>query len=225
MTGTLYGVGVGPGDPELITLKAVRILQEADVVAVPISGSKKRLALEIAAAYVQGKPLLYLEMPMTSDQEELERCHDAAFEKIGRELDQGHLVAFVTLGDPSLYSTFTYLQRRTQQAGYPVQAVPGVPSFCAVAARAQVPLAEGSEVLTILPAPYETGPFSTGNLVFMKVGRHFDRLYQALGRRLDQAVLVEKCGLEGERVLNPGDGDRPRSYFSTMIVKQGREKA
>lgn len=224
MTGILYGVGVGPGDPELITLKAVRILQEADVVAVPVSGGKKQLALKIASSYVKGKPLLYVDLPMISAEKELGRCHDAAFDQIARELDQGHAVAFLTLGDPSLYSTFIYLQRRAQQAGYPVQVVPGVPSFCAVAARTQVPLAEGSEVLTILPVPYETGPFPPGNLVLMKVGRHFNRLCQALGDRLDRAVLVEKCGLPGERVLNPGDGEQPSSYFSTMIVKQGREK-
>lgn len=221
MTGKLFGVGLGPGDPELMTLKAVRILREVAVVALPLTNGKNQMALNIAADYLVGKSILYLNMPMLTDKKELESYYDAAFKRIRCQLERGVSVAYLTLGDPSLYSSFIYLRRRAQQAGYPTQTVAGVPSFCAVAARAQVSLAEGAEEVTILPAPYVTEPLPRGNLVIMKVGRHFDPLCQMLGTRLDRAVLVENCGLPRERVIIPRSKEKPQSYFSTMIVKQG----
>ena len=104
--GTLYGLGVGPGDPELLTLKAVRILKEADVIAVPDKGSGEKTALHIVEAYIQGKPLLPCATPMVRDQQVLDAAHHRIADSICALLEEGKTVAFITLGDPTVYSTY-----------------------------------------------------------------------------------------------------------------------
>lgn len=224
MTGIFYGVGVGPGDPELLTLKAVRLIKQAPVIALPASGSGDSAVQAIAAEYIDQARVLELDMPMTMDPEKLARSHDRAFAAIKEKLDDGQDVAFLTLGDPSIYSTFTPLLRRAQQQGYRCEVIPGVPSFCAVAARIGWPLAERDEPLTVLPAPYaEEVP--RGNVVLMKVGKHLPRLTAVLCAqgRLNAAALVERCGMENEKVVLAIKGDEVSStYFSTLIVKEER---
>ena len=101
--GTLYGVGVGPGDPELLTAKAIRVIRESDVIAVPQSGAGEQTALQIAAQYIGDKPLLHCDMPMTRDKAKRDACHDRAADDICALLDEGKNVAFLTLGDPTVY--------------------------------------------------------------------------------------------------------------------------
>jgi precorrin-2/cobalt-factor-2 C20-methyltransferase len=120
MTGTLYGVGIGPGDPELMTLKAVRIIRDCSVIVVPKSGDGERVALNIAAQAVPelgDKQLVELDMPMTRDPERLRTSHKAAADTIAGFLADGLDVAFITLGDPTIYSTYIYVHRLVGDRG------------------------------------------------------------------------------------------------------------
>ena len=127
--GILYGVGVGPGDPELLTLKAQRILREADVIAVPDKGTGEKTALAIIGPLTEGKPLLYCAAPMTRDPARLEAAYEENAHQIAALLNEGKTVAFITLGDPSIYSTYLYTHRRVQAMGCEAKLIPGVPSF------------------------------------------------------------------------------------------------
>ena len=145
MRGILYGVGVGPGDPELMTLKAVRMIRENEVIAVPGAEAKETVAYQIAVQAVPelaDKELLSIYMPMTHDAKELEENHRKGAKALEEVLDQGKDIVFLTLGDPTIYSTFSYLQKRVEDDGYETALVSGITSFCAAAARTNQPLVE-----------------------------------------------------------------------------------
>ncbi len=138
MAGKLYGIGVGPGDPELLTLKAVRLIQECDVLAVPGLKKEETAAYQIvrqAVPEAAGKECLTLDMPMTKNREKLENSHEKAFLTLKTALDQGRNIAFLTLGDPCIYSTYNYMHQMALEAGYETEIVSGIPSFCAVSAK------------------------------------------------------------------------------------------
>ena len=137
--GTLFGVSVGPGDPELMTLKAVRIVRAADVVAVPDTGRGPGKAYHIAREYIAGKGLLTCATPMTRDPAATAAAHRKAADAICAFLDAGKDVAYLCLGDVSVYSSYHYVHRLVVERGYDAQIVPGVTPFCAAAARAGVP--------------------------------------------------------------------------------------
>lgn len=225
--GKLWGVGVGPGDPELLTLKAVRILREADTVVIPDSGKADKTAMQIVAAYLEGKNLLYAAAPMVRDQAVLERAYTDNANQICALLDQGKQVAFITLGDPTIYSTYIYVHKKILDQGYDAEIVPGIPSFCAAAARLNMALCEGAEPLLILPASHgqEALLDVCANKVFMKAGRSILDLQAQLRQRgqLEQASMVENCGMANERVYpHFEDLKEPSGYFSLVIAKGGR---
>ncbi len=223
--GTLYGIGVGPGDKELLTVKAVRLLQEADIIAVPDKGSGEKTAYHIVQDYIAGKPILPCVTPMVRDQQALDAAHGVIADALCAQLDQGKTVAFITLGDPTVYSTYLYIHRRVAQRGYKAVLVPGVPSFCAVAARLGQSLCEGSERLLIVPASHkdvEDCLDVDANLVFMKAGREIGTLRQKLQEHglLEHASLVANCGMEGEEVWERfADMPEDTGYFSVVLVK------
>lgn len=221
--GVLYGVGVGPGDPELLTVKAVRIIREADVVAVPDG----QTARKIAAAYLEGKDVQTFSMPMLRDRALLAQKHDEAADRICALLDVGKTVAFLTLGDPTVYSTYMYVHKRVSARGYEAQLVPGVPSFCAVAARLGDSLCEGAEPLMIVPASYKNADACLdfpGNKVFMKAGKSMGKLCGRLRERGDCAQMVENCGMQNERVFRSLDEiDPDAGYFSVVLVKHTKD--
>ena len=141
MKGTLIGVGVGPGDPELMTLKAVRMIRENEVIAVPGKQPKETVAYQIAvqaAPELADKTLLPLYMPMTMDAEERENNRKIAADTAEQQLEQGKNVVFLTLGDPTVYSTFSYVKKLVEEHGYQTATVSGITSFCAAAARMNV---------------------------------------------------------------------------------------
>ena len=217
MAGKLYGVGVGPGDPELMTLKAVRLIKECDFVAVPKSGEGEGVAKQIARRAV-GEEIF--------DQKQLlEESHRQAAEQIEALLDGNKTVVFLTLGDPAIYSTYIYVHKRVQQHGYAVEMVPGVPSFCAVAAKLNISLAEGAQPLHVIPASYqgvEEGLEWAGPKVLMKTGRSMKKVKHLLQQRgaLDKAQMIQKCGMEGEQIYRSmREVDEDASYFSVVIVK------
>lgn len=227
--GKLIGVGVGPGDPELLTLKAVRVLREADVVAVPDKGAGEQTALAIAAEYIEGKTILPCATPMVRDRAALAEAHGAIADKLCALLDEGKQVAFITLGDPAVYSTYLYVHRLVLERGYEAELVPGVPSFCAAAAKLNMGLCEGSERLLIVPASHRdiSDCLDTdANLVFMKAGKELGALRERLREAglLERAALAANCGMEGE-VLCPrlSELGEDTGYFSLVIVKRGEK--
>lgn len=224
--GMLYGVGVGPGDPELLTLKGARILEQADVVAVPDKGAGEKTALNIVAGYIKGKTILNCPTPMVRDKERLDQAYTEIADQVCALLDQGKTVAFITLGDPTVYSTYIYVHKKVLTRGYRAELVPGVPSFCAVAARLGTALCEGSQRLLIVPASHEAGDTMQvkANKVFMKAGRAIGELREELrvNGLLEQASMVSNCGMEGERVYEHfADLEDGSGYFSVVLVKDG----
>ena len=225
--GTLYGLGVGPGDPELLTLKAVRILHQADVIAVPDKGSGEKTAFRIVQEYVEGKSILTCVTPMVRDQALLDAAHDRIAADICTLLEEGKTVAFITLGDPTVYATYMYIHRRVLSRGYEAVLVPGVPSFCAVAARLNTSLCEQSQRLLIVPASHkdmEDCLNVDANLVFMKAGKEIGALKEKLAAHglLEHASLVANCGMEGEQVWEHfADMPENTGYFSVVLVKKG----
>jgi precorrin-2/cobalt-factor-2 C20-methyltransferase len=227
MSGTLYGVGVGPGDPELLTIKALRIINEADVIALPKTDEAEIVAFNIAkqAVDLSEKQILELYMPMTRDKQKLNEHHDKAAEQLVEILKQGKNIAFLTLGDPSIYSTYIYLHKRVLQKGFNVQLVAGVPSFCAVAAKLNTSLCEGSQPLHIIPASYKGSDEYldwNGTKVLMKTGKSFESTRNALAKKelLNNSRMVECCGMPNEKVYNDlNDVNEKASYFSIIVVK------
>ena len=224
--GTFYGVGVGPGDPELLTLKAVRVLESCPVLAAPQTASGEMTALSIARQVVdlEGKTLLPLFFTMSRDKERQRAAHREAAEAVRLHLEAGQDVAMAILGDVSIFSTYCYLMDILKGEGFPCVMVPGVPSFCAVAARLGRSLTEANTPLHILPGGGE-GPGESldlpGTKVLMKSGRNYPQLLEELERRdwLDQAGMVENCGLPRERIF-PTLEEKPESsgYFTTIIL-------
>lgn len=224
----LYGLGVGPGDPELVTLKAARLIRECEIIAVPASGQEVNAALTIAAGAVpelKEREVVEISMPMIRDRERLRESHDAAARQVIGFLKEGNDVAFLTLGDPSIYSTYIYIHKRVLEAGYEARLVPGIPSFCAAAARLNEGLTEASQALHVIPASYkglEEAMELPGTKVLMKSGRSIGKIRDRIREnpRRWEAKMVERCGMKGERVfLSAEEIDPEASYFSIVIVK------
>lgn len=225
--GILYGVSVGPGDPELMTVKAVRILERCPVVAAPRTAGEKTLALDIAsgAADLTGKTILNLEFAMTRDPAELAASHRAAADTLENELREGRDVAMLNLGDVSVYSTFAYMMELLRADGFESVMIPGVPSFCAVAAALGTGLTEMNKPLHILPAggmAVDEALRLPGTKVLMKTGRAMPAVRAAIRRAglADRTQLVQNCGLPDEKICRRlEEASDEISYFTTMIVK------
>lgn len=224
--GILYGVGVGPGDPELMTLKAVRILKEADLVAAPGTDVRETAAFRIAVQAVPElgeKEFLPIHMPMVKDRKVLEDAHRAGARALREALAKGRNVAFITLGDPTVYSTFSYLEKLVRSDGFRTVYVSGVTSFCAAAAALGIPLAEWEEALHIIPAVHKDPGdlLLPGNCVLMKSGRRMKEVKEALkasGRIVSAGVNV---GMEGEALYRSVEEIPDTSgYFSLIIAKE-----
>ena len=156
--GIAYGVGVGPGDPELITYKAAKLIRENEVIAVPGNDPKEATAYKIAAGMVPeiaDKELVPICMPMVKDRELIDKEHRKAAKLVEDILDAGKNLVYITLGDPTIYCTFTYIQHYLEADGYQVELVPGISSFCAAAARLSLPLVEWDEQLHVVPAVHK----------------------------------------------------------------------
>ena len=228
MKGKLYGVGVGPGDPELLTLQAVRIIRESDVILVPGKVPRESVAWQIARAGIpelEEKETVGVEMPMTREKERLQEAHRKARERICGILDEGKRAAFLTLGDPTVYSTYLYVHRQVQEAGYETQIVNGIPSFLAAAARLNEGLVENTGQLHVIPAPDREALKLPGTRVFMQAGNQTGKLKKLLEEADVSARVVERCGMEGERVWRSAkEMPAELSYYSLVIVKDREEE-
>lgn len=231
MKAKLYGVGVGPGDPELLTLKAVRVIKECEVLAVPGKTKEDSVAYGIALAAVpqmEEKETICIHMPMTKDEKKLKESHEKGAAQIVRLLKQGRSVAFLTLGDPTIYSTYIYLQRIVQEAGYETAIISGVASFLAAGAALNIGLVEKDEQLHIIPSSYvvKEALQLPGTKVLMKTGKKMPLVKEAVAQMNADIYMVENCGMEGERICH-GAEEIPEDsgYYSLIIVKDKIESA
>nr|WP_302638236.1 precorrin-2 C(20)-methyltransferase [uncultured Clostridium sp.] len=225
MSGTLYGVGVGPGDPELLTLKAVRLIKESEIIAIPNDDKEKCVAYKIALGAVpelEDKEILYISMPMTKDEEHLKQSHEKGAAQIIEKLKEGKDVAFLTLGDPAIYSTYLYVHKIVLDKDYKAQIVSGIPSFCAAAARINEGLVEKAEQLHIIPASYQIDKALElpGTKVFMKSGKKIQSVKEKINTSNVEAIMIENCGMENEKVYRDiNEVKENASYYSLIIVK------
>lgn len=226
MSGKLYGIGVGPGDPELLTLKAVRIIKECQVIGVPVEEKEKSVAYQIVKQVVENleeKTIIAIPMPMTKDQEKLKASHHAGAKVITECLDNHQNVAFLTLGDPTVYSTYLYLHKIVTDKGYDTEIVSGVPSFCAVAARLNEGLVEKSEMLHVIPSSYgiEEGLKLKGTKVLMKAGKKLKEVKEQLEKTDCKVSMIENCGMKDEKIYRTAEEINDKAgYYSLIIVKE-----
>jgi len=229
MTGHVYGLGVGPGDPELITLKALRLLRAAAVVAYPAPEDGASFARAIVTRWLSpGQREIAIRVPMDAERFPAEAIYDGAAEAIAAALDRGDDVAVLCQGDPFFYGSFMYLFARLA-AQHPVTVVPGVSSLTACAAAAGWPLVARAAALLVLPAPLPDDELlrrmaAAETVAFIKVGRHFARLRALLDRLglAGEARYVERASLASERVLPLAAVDPAAVPYFSMILLHRR---
>lgn len=225
MKGKLYGVGVGPGDPKLMTYKAVETIQKCQVVAVPKSGNSEQVALNIAKEFIKNQILIDCYMPMIRDKEALRKQHEEVVSELKGYLDKGQDIAFLTLGDPTIYSTYMYIHRLIKEMGYETEIIPGISSICSVAAALNDSLCEGSDCLHIIPASYkgkEDYLDLEGTKVLMKTGKSMEKVKQHLKEKglYERARAVECASMHNEKIHESLDTVEESSYFSVIVVKE-----
>jgi precorrin-2/cobalt-factor-2 C20-methyltransferase len=238
MLGKFFGIGIGPGDPELLTVKAVRLLAESDIIYVPKARTKaESLARKIVAGYVDSEEkFCEIEFTMGKTPEELKRNYDLTAQKIIEDLRQGKKVVYLTLGDPMFYSTYIYLTKALDRncPDIPIETVPGIPSFGAAAALANISLAEKNERIIILPIPEDLSELKDmlkeyDTLILLKVAKKLveviDLLEECNG--LDNSVFVSHAGLENQRIERDlrklRTQEKDQGYLSIIIVKPCKE--
>lgn len=241
LEGRVIGVGVGPGDPELITVKAVKTLKTADVISVPKAYAEKpSIALATIKHILEERErppeLLELVFPMTKDEIGLKRSWDRNARIIAEKAKNGKIIAFITLGDPMFYSTFIYLCQRMREE-YPevkLEIIPGVTSLTACAASSKIPLAERDEVVAIIPSDTDLNQIEeiakyANNLVFMKGSQRLKDLIPILERsgftKNSTIASARRCTMPEEKVSvgKLGDvlnWDIYEDYFSMIIIKK-----
>jgi len=223
--GTLYGIGVGPGDPELLTLKAVRLLKNCGVIAVP-QKKEKCFAYSIvlsALPELKDKPVIEAVLPMTRDKDARESAQDAAADMLAEQLDNGRDVAFVTIGDPTVYSTYGYLHRRIVAKGYNAEIIPGITSFCAAAASLGLSLCEEREELHVIPggANAESALEYPGTKVFMK--GEISSLIDAANKAGQSLVGAENCTTDRERLYYSAEEIPADAGYYTLIIAKEKD--
>jgi precorrin-2/cobalt-factor-2 C20-methyltransferase len=231
MTGRLYGIGVGPGDPELITVKGLRLLRETPVLAYPAPEKGDSLARSIVAGHLNGaKTEVPIRMPIVAARFPAQAVYDEAVETLSEHLGAGRNVAVLCEGDPFFYGSFMYLFGRMAER-FPVEVIPGVSSLTACAAVLGAPLAARNDVMTVIPAPLESDLIKArlkenDAAAIIKVGRHFARVRGLLAELglAAQAHYVERATMENERILPLQEvDDSAVPYFSMIIVHKRGE--
>lgn len=250
--GVLYGIGVGPGDPGLMTLKAINTIKACDIIAIPAVSKEECYAYSIVQAVlpeIEKKQIMCTPFPMIKDKEKLTISHNKIYCDIVSELEDGKNVAMLTIGDPSVYSTYMYIHKRVMQAGFTAVMISGVPSFCAAAARLGISLGEMRDEIHIIPASYDVKDTVGygGTCVYMKSGKKLAELIEVLrttdgsdtktdegadmclsdvnskgGIRKKKMTVygVTNCGMESERVYRGLDElTKAKGYLTIVIVK------
>lgn len=230
MAGKLFGIGVGPGDPELLTIKAKCMLEDVAAIAYPVNRKgEDSTALEIVrgAVDVSGKRIIELLFSMDPDDRVRRKCRSDAVKELAEILEEGSDVAMVTLGDVGVYSTYTYVDEEIKNLGYETEVVPGIPSFCSGAAKARIPLMIGNEGLAVISLAKNNNSLESAfsgfeNIVVMKAWNSMEILLEVMkkyGLKEDNATVISNIGMEGE-YIGPIDPERKYGYFTTVIVKK-----
>ena len=232
MKGKLYGIGTGPGDPELITLKAIKAMEQSDIIAIPDAGKIDRTAFNIVEKYIKDKPLIECSFFMKRNPQERENYRLKAAENILELLNDGKTVGFITLGDPTLYSTYMYVHKIITDKGFEAEIIPGITSFSAAAAAIGKPLCEGEEMLHIIPASgNENLDFilnTPGNKVIMKTHKNFTNILTLLEKKglSDKTTVIERCTMREQKIFNSiaelkNTADIEKiGYFSLILIKE-----
>ena len=230
MTGKLYGVGLGPGAADLMTVRAARLIEKAKVVAYPTLAGGDSFARAIAADLIANDAKeIVMDVPMTVERAPAQAAYDAGAAEIAAALDAGEDVICLCEGDPFFYGSFMYIFARLSDE-YDVEVVPGVTSVTACAARARMPLAARNERLTVLPGPLPADELRSRiegaeSVVIMKVGRHMAKIrgvIDDLGLTA-QAMYVERATLPQEVVLPLADAPEKAPYFSMILLAKGAD--
>ncbi|MEM2759756.1 MAG: precorrin-2 C(20)-methyltransferase [Nitrososphaerales archaeon] len=241
MKSKLFCVGCGPGDPELLTLKAANIIRTADTIFCPTSRvGRDSIALSIVKPIVNERKdrpeIINLIFPMVKDKATLQKTWRENADQIANKCNEGKAVAYLTVGDPSLYSTFTYIHKELRDR-YPlieVEVIPGVASMFAFASQAKISLAEGEETLAIVPACYDlervkSTASSCDTVIFLKDGRYFNSVIEMLKKSgfSDDSIIAiaQNVSAEGEvvkvsKLKDVTTGEPAEKYFSIMVVKR-----
>ena len=226
--GKLIGIGVGPGDTELLTIKANKVLESVPVVFSPKSSKEKEsIALSIVKPILEKrndyKRLMLVEpiFPMIEDKKELEKIWNSASEMIAQYLDSGRDVAFITLGDPSIFSTYSYVQKRLIDR-YEIETIPGITSFTACAAARNKALVEQNDILTIVPKiddRLENILDYSNSIVLMKASRNTKELESKIENknRNKEIYSIQNCTREDEKIIEGFSNEKP--YLTTTIIK------
>ena len=226
MSGTLHGLGVGPGDPELITVKALRLLRAAPVIAYPAPETGDSLARAIVAPHLPGGQVeIAIRIPMRVDRFPARAVYDRAAAEIAGHLEAGRDVAAICEGDPFFYGSFLYLFERMVDR-FPVVVVPGVSSLMACASTLAAPLAARNDVLTVIPAPLAESALTArlaaaDSAAIIKIGRHFAKIRRVLEQLglADSARYVEHATMDSQRMLPLAAVDAEAApYFSMVLI-------
>jgi len=231
-TGKLFGVGVGPGDPELITVKAVRVIKEADIIFTAASSKNTySLAVEIASPYISSEArTVQLGFPMTKDKKEAEEAWTANAKQIAAAMDQGMRAVFLTLGDPTTYSTFGYILKKMKciMPRADIETVPGITSFHAASARLNRILVEGEQSLLVTSGAFGGGRIrhvkEVENVAIVKAYKNITDINMALkdAGLHEKAVAVSKCGRRGEKIIEDLDllETREPDYWTLILASK-----
>ncbi|MGL5656807.1 MAG: precorrin-2 C(20)-methyltransferase [Fusobacteriaceae bacterium] len=227
---TLYGIGVGVGESEMLTLKAVKTLEKIDVIVLPEAKlGEGSVAYSIVKDYLKDSTeKLFVEFSMNKDIEVRKKSRKENVDKIREYLDKKMNVGFVTIGDPMIYSTYAYLIKELKE-DYNIETVSGIPTFIDISSRVNLPLVYGDESLKIISfndkVDIEKEIENSDNIVFMKVSRNFEKLRDAIYKTNNEnnVVLVSNSGKDTQEIyydLNKIDINA-LSYFTTLILKKG----
>ncbi|MDU1414563.1 MAG: cobalt-factor II C(20)-methyltransferase [Clostridium sp.] len=214
----LYGVGVGPGDKELLTLKAVKTINMCEVIVAPsaMKGGSS-IALGIAEEFIDdSKEVMIKQFPMGGEEQE-EKIFEA-FKSIEEKLKEGKNVAFLTLGDPFVYSTYIYLLKYIKEHGFEVETIPGITSFCASASLAEIPLVIGDESLLILPASNINEIKDEKYVVIMKVYKKEEEVLNVLEEKGFNYVYIKRAGREGQEILHKREEILNNHEYMSLII-------
>ena len=227
MKGMLYGIGTGPGDPELLTLKAVNTIQKCSVIAVPTTGNDEKTAFAIIEKYLYGKELLECRFSMERDMAKRKENRQIAAAGIIKHLDDGKDVGFVTLGDPTTYSTYMYVHEIIVSKGFDAQIIPGITSYTAAAAALGTALCTGEESLTIIGRSNNIDELLNvpGNKVIMKSGENLMLVLNKLKEYGygDRTKIVCRVTMDDQRLygsIEEYEKSPEIGYFTTAIVKE-----
>ncbi len=232
--GKLYGIGVGPGDSKLLTVKAVEAIQSCDMIITPKTEKKDgSVAWNIAKPYIREETeLLPMVFQMNLDMEAVARQWEENRRLVCEKLDEGKNLVFLTLGDPMLYSTYMYIFRALEGTEYEAENIPGIPAFVGIANAIGMPLAEWEETVVVLPATASEEKIDrvlavADNAVIMKVYKNWAYIQEMLRKHhlIQNAVMVTRAGLPDECVQKDLDAlpaDYQPNYLSTILAKRDR---